>query len=168
MPVQLLPRDSAQRPTKARSTVLTVAAILLACVLSACGTPDRKAEADRLERVIKTMPGVVDARVGFTNDSERGATLKLSVYLPDAPPQQIADVASRINRVRGDTFNAFEQTAEFLVTPNRQVRVTRGADLNPDSIAADARNHSAILRSGRRRPNKHQRPRAIHAGRPSS
>ena len=99
MPVQLLPRDAVQRPTKARSTVLAVAAVVLAVVLSACGTPDRKAEADRLERVIKAISGVVDARVDYTNDSERGATLKLSVYLPDAPPQQIADVASRINKV---------------------------------------------------------------------
>jgi hypothetical protein len=137
MPVQLLPRDAVQRPTKARSTVLAVAAVVLAVVLGACGTPDRKAEADRLERVIKAMPGVVDARVDYTNDSERGATLKLSVYLPDAPPQQIADAASRINKVRGEAFTAFQQTAEFLVTPNRQVRVTRDADLNPDSIAAD-------------------------------
>jgi hypothetical protein len=99
MPVQLLPRDAVQRPTKARSTVLAVAAVVLAVVLGACGTPDRKAEGDRLERVINAMPGVVDARVDYTNDSERGATLKLSVYLPDAPPQQIADVASRVNKV---------------------------------------------------------------------
>jgi len=121
-----------------RSTVLTVAAIVLACALSACGAPDRKAEADQLERAIKTMPGVVDAQLGYTNDSEQGATLKVSVHMPDAPPQQIADVASRINKVRGDAFNTFEQTAEFSVTPSRQVRVTRGADLNPASIAADA------------------------------
>ena len=92
-------RDAVQRPTKARSTVLAVAAVVLAVVLGAGGTPDRKAEADRLERVINATPGVVDARVDYTNDSERGATLKLSVYLPDAPPQQIADVASRINKV---------------------------------------------------------------------
>jgi hypothetical protein len=117
---------------------VTIAAIVLACALSACGTPDRKAVADQLERVIKTMPGVVDAQVGYTNDAERGATLKLSVYLPDAPAQQIADVASRINKVRGEAFNTFEQTAEFLVTPSRQVRVTRGAYLNPAGIAADA------------------------------
>jgi hypothetical protein len=81
MPVQLLPRDAVQRPTKARSTVLAAAAVVLAVVLSACGTPDRKAEGDRLERVINAMPGVVDARVDYTNDSERGATLKLSTCL---------------------------------------------------------------------------------------
>jgi hypothetical protein len=154
MPAQFLPRASAQQHTKTsgirgvavarvhlarpRSIVLTIAAIFFACVLSACGTVDRKADADQLQRAIKTMPGVVDARVDYTNDSERGATLKVSVHMPDAPPQQIADVAARINKVRGDAFNAFDQTAEFSVTPSRQVRVTRGADLDPAGIAADA------------------------------
>lgn len=128
MPVQALLRVS----------VVTAVAMMLAWVLSACGAPDRKTEADQLERAIKTMRGVVEAHVAYTNDFEHGATVKVSVYMPDAPPQQIADVATRINKVRGDAFNAFDQMAEFVVTQNRHVRVARGADLDPASIAADA------------------------------
>ncbi len=143
MPVQLLPRTSrasGQRRTKASgvSTVLAVVAVLLTWLLSACGTTDRKTHADQLERAIKAMPGVADARLDFTNDAQRGATLKVSVNLPDASPQQIADVAARINKVRGDAFSSFDQTAEFWVTQGRRVRVMRGADLDAAGIAADA------------------------------
>src|SRR3954464_1894895 len=84
------------------------------------------------------MPGVADARLDFTDDAQRGATLKLSVNLPDASPQQIADVVARINKVRGDAYRSFDQTAEFWVTQGHRGRVTRGADLNPAGIAADA------------------------------
>lgn len=99
------------------STVLAVVAVLLTWLLSACGTTDRKVQADQLERAIKAMPGVTDARLDFTDDAQRGATLKVSVNLPDASPQQIADVVARVNTVRGDAYKSFDQTAEFWVTP---------------------------------------------------
>ncbi len=134
MSVQLLPRTKASGV----STALAVVAVLLAWLLSACGSTDRKVQADQLERAIKAMPGVADARLEFTNDAQRGATLKISVNLPDASPQQIADVVARIDKVRGEAFNSFDQTAEFWVTQGHRVRVTRGADLEPAAIAADA------------------------------
>jgi hypothetical protein len=112
--------------------------IVLACVVSACGAPDRKAVADQLEQSIKSMPGVQDANVNYTNGFENGATVHLTVYLPDAAPKQIEDVVARINTVRGDAFKAFDQTAEFMVTPSRTVVVKRGAELDGASIAADA------------------------------
>jgi hypothetical protein len=45
---------------------------------------------------------------------------------------------ARINAVRGDAFKAFDQTAEFAVTPSRTVRVKRGAELDSTSVAGDA------------------------------
>jgi hypothetical protein len=118
--------------------LLIAAALALPCVVSACGAPDRKAEADQLEQAIKEMPGVQDSNVSYTDGFENGANVHIWVYLPDAAPKQIEDVVARINAVRGDAFKAFDQTAEFAVTPNRTVRVKRGAELDSASVAADA------------------------------
>jgi hypothetical protein len=118
--------------------LLMAAALALSCVVSACGAPDRKAEADGLEQAIKEMPGVQDANVNYTNGFENGATVHIWVYLPNAAPKQIEDVVARIKAVRGDAFKAFDQTAEFLVTPSRTVKVERGAELDSAGIAADA------------------------------
>lgn len=112
--------------------------LALTCVMSACGAPDRKAEADQLKQAIKQMPGVQDADVSYTNNFEQGAIVRIVVYLPDATSKQIEDVVARINAVRGDAFKAFDQKAEFAVTPTRTVRVDRGADLDSAGIAADA------------------------------
>lgn len=117
--------------------LLIAAAIALSCVVSACGAPDRKAAADQLEQAIKSMPGVQDSNISYTNGFENGATVHIWVYLPDAAPKQIEDVVARINAVRGDAFKAFDQTAEFAVTPSRTVRVKRGAELDSASVAAD-------------------------------
>jgi hypothetical protein len=107
-------------------------------VVSACGAPDRKAEANQLKQAIKAMPGVQDADVSYTNNFEKGAIVRMLVYLPDAAPKQIEEVVARINAVRGDAFKAFDQTAEFSVTLSRTVRVKRGAELDSASVAADA------------------------------
>jgi hypothetical protein len=105
---------------------------------SGCHSPDRKAAADQLEQAIKAMPGVHDATVNSTNGFERGATVHIYVFLPDAPSKQIKDVVARINAVRGAAFTSFDQTAEFAVTPSRTVLVKRGTDLDPAGIAGDA------------------------------
>jgi hypothetical protein len=118
--------------------LLAAAAIALSCMVSGCGAPDRKGTADQLKQAIKGMPGVQDATVNYTNGFEQGATVNIYVYLPDAPSKQIEDVVARINTVRGDSFKAFDQTADFAVTPSRTVLVKRGPDLDPTSIAADA------------------------------
>jgi hypothetical protein len=120
------------------AALLAVVAVALACMVGGCDSPDRKATADQLEQAIKAMPGVDDATVNSTNDFERGATVHISVFLPDAPSKQIEDVVARINAVRGDAFASFDQTAEFAVTPSRTVLVKRGADLDPAGIASDA------------------------------
>jgi hypothetical protein len=122
-----------------RKAVLLIAiALALSCVVSACGAPDRKAAADRLKLAIKEMPGVQDADVSYTNNFEQGAVVRIVVFLPNADTKQIEDVVGRINAVRGDSFKAFDQKAEFAVTPSRTVRVGRGADLDAASVAADA------------------------------
>ncbi|MGA8544225.1 MAG: hypothetical protein WB785_03065 [Mycobacterium sp.] len=120
--------------------LLIAIALALSCVVSACGAPDRKAAADRLKLAIKEMPGVQDADVSYTNNFEQGAVVRIVVFLPNADTKQIEDVVGRINAVRGGSLNAFDQKAEFAVTPSRTVRVGRGADLDPRSIAADAEN----------------------------
>ena len=120
------------------AALLAAAAIAMSFAVSACGAPDRKATADQVQQAITGMPGVQNATVSYTNDGEHGATVHIYVYLPDAPEKQIEDVVARINTVRGDTFKAFDQTAEFAVTSSRTVLVKRGADLDPSSIAADA------------------------------
>jgi hypothetical protein len=121
-----------------RITGLLIAiALALSCVVTACGAPDRKAIADQLRQAIKQMPGVKDTDVTYTNGFESGATIHILVYLPDASPKQVEDVVTRINAVRGDAFNAFDQTAEFVVTPTRTVKVNRGAELDPASVASD-------------------------------
>jgi hypothetical protein len=118
---------------------LAAAAIALSCLMSGCSSaPDRTATANQVQQAIKGMPGVQDATVNYTNDGERGATVHIYVYLPDAPAKQIEDVVARINSVRGDAFKAFDQTAEFAVTPSRRVLVKRAADLDPISVATDA------------------------------
>lgn len=122
------------------AALLFAIALALSCVVSACGAPDRKAAADRLKLAIKEMPGVQDADVSYTNNFEQGAVVRIVVFLPNADTKQIEDVVGRINSVRGDSLNAFDQKAEFAVTPSRTVRVGRGADLDPGSIAADAEN----------------------------
>jgi hypothetical protein len=118
--------------------LLIAAAVALCLAVSACGAPDRKAAADRLELAIKEMPGVQDADVSYTNNFEQGAVVRIVVFLPNADTKQIEEVVGRINAVRGDSLKAFDQKAEFAVTPSRTVRVGRGADLDPRSIAADA------------------------------
>ncbi len=120
--------------------LLFAIALALSCVVSACGAPDRKAAADRLKLAVKEMPGVQDADVSYTNNFEQGTVVRIVVFLPNADTKQIEDVVGRINAVRGDSLNAFDQKAEFAVTPSRTVRVGRGADLDPGSIAADAEN----------------------------
>lgn len=119
---------------------LMAIALALCCVVSACGAPNRKAAADRLKLAIKEMPGVQDADVSYTNNFEQGAVVRIVVFLPNADTKQIEDVVGRINAVRGDSLNAFDQKAEFAVTPSRTVRVGRGADLDPRSIATDSEN----------------------------
>jgi hypothetical protein len=124
-----------------RTACLVIAiALALCCIVSACGAPDRKAAADRLKLAIKEMPGVQDADVSYTNNFEQGAVVRIVVFLPNADAKQIEDVVGRINAVRGDSFKAFDQKAEFAVTPSRTVRVGRGADLDSGSIASDAEN----------------------------
>lgn len=118
--------------------VLMVIALALSGALSACRAPDRKAQADRLKQAIQVMPGVQDAEVSYTNNFEQGAVVRIVVYLPHADRKQIEDVVGRINAVRGDSFKAFDQKAEFAVTPSRTVRVGRGAELDAVSIADDA------------------------------
>lgn len=114
------------------------AALALCCLVGGCGAPDRKAAADRLKLAIREMPGVQDADVSYTNNFEQGAVVRIVVFVPKADTKQIEDVVGRINAVRGDSLNAFDQKAEFAVTPSRTVRVKRGAELDPRSIAADA------------------------------
>lgn len=114
---------------------LWILAVILA--VAACGAPDRKADAGRLRNAITAMPGVAAVHVNYTNSFEQGRSLDIDVSLPTATPEQITDVVSRINEVRGDAFTGYQQSAQFSVAPERHLLVKRGADL--DGVADDAR-----------------------------
>lgn len=113
---------------------LWIFAVILA--VAACGAPDRKADAGRLRNAIIAMPGVASAHVNYTNSFEQGRSLDIDVSLPAATPEEITDVVSRINEVRGDAFTGYQQSAQFSVAPEQQLLVKRGADL--DGVADDA------------------------------
>ena len=99
---------------------LMAAALAVSCVVSSCGAPDRKAEADQLKQAIKEMPGVQDASVGYPTIFEQGATVNIYVYLPDAPP--------RANLGRRGTYQRGARRRLQSVRPDRGLR----GDTQPD------------------------------------
>ncbi|HET6736562.1 hypothetical protein [Mycobacterium sp.] len=120
------------------STLLVVVATAFATV-GCASAPDRAHEANELEGAIRVMPGVASVVVDYENSFGRGSTLHVNVSVPDATAEQIAAVADTINRVRGDKFGEYDQSAEFFVTASPpSVRVKRAAYLDPGQIAEDA------------------------------
>ncbi|BBZ15263.1 hypothetical protein [Mycobacterium branderi] len=136
----LIPRaagsPAALRRSAARLIAGVAAAVLVAGLVGCGGPPDRRAEADRLQTAIDAMPGVKVAHVNYAHSWD-SALLDIDVSVPDATPQQIADVVKRINTIRGDAFNGYDQSAEFEVMADKRGTIRRDAELDPDSIAAD-------------------------------
>lgn len=81
------------------------------------------------------MPGVESVNPGYINDFENGAELNLVVAMPKATEKQIADVASRIIRVKDDDFDGYRQSCDFVVGDGLEVK--RGANLDPAQIVDD-------------------------------
>ncbi len=85
------------------------------------------------------MPGVDSVNIGYENSFERGSTLHVQVQLPSASVQQIADVATTVNKTVGDDFENYEQWIDFAVAADSRVMIKRAARLDPAEIAHDAR-----------------------------
>ncbi len=85
------------------------------------------------------MPGVELVNIGYENSFARGATLRVQVRLPAASVEQIADVATTIDKIVGDDFENYDQWTDFAVAADRRVMIKRAAHLDPAEIAHDAR-----------------------------
>ncbi|MBS9533387.1 hypothetical protein KIH27_07250 [Mycobacterium sp. M1] len=105
--------------------------------MTGCMAPDRSEQARQLEAVLTGLPGVGDVKVSYVNDFENGAEIGAKVDLEHADPAQIAAAVERINAVRKHDFDRYRQSASFLVAQSATVQ--RGAVLDPDQIAGDAR-----------------------------
>lgn len=109
-------------------------AALCAVVLAGCtGLPDRDAQVERLEAEISAMPGVQDYWATYTNDFTTGSNLTLYVRMPAASDAQIAAVATRINEVKQDDFDGYNQTTEFKI--GVRVNLELPGELNADRVA---------------------------------
>lgn len=114
--------------------VAAVATVTLGCT----GVPDRGREAQRLADTIAAMPGVGSADFAHENALGRGATLNGTVWMPDATPAQISDVVNRMNDVRGDRFDGYDQSVTFQITSDRHFAVECAAALDANTIAAQS------------------------------
>ena len=133
--------SSVRRGALATALVTVAALASLVMAVGACSSaPDRGADAQRLKATIAAMPGVRDADVTYENSFERGANLDITVWMPSATRQQIVDVVTRINTVRGDLFDRYDQTVQFQ--PNdldaKWFQLKCGTDLDAASIADQA------------------------------
>lgn len=112
-------------------------------LLAACtGPPDRRAEADQLERSITTMAGVEYASVDYANDITNGTHLDIDVSMPAATDAQIGAVAVRIDELKGDKFAEYDQSTTFVVAP--KVTMATGPLPLKSQIAADTRRLRAL------------------------
>lgn len=103
-----------------------------------CGAPDRSEDAKLLEAALVGMPGVASAHVGHENALGRGASLNVDVAIPAATRQQIVDVVDRINAVRGDRFDRYNQAISFYPAASRSVDQRCGSTLDSAGIADQA------------------------------
>jgi len=121
-----------------------VALLLLGLGLVACtGVPDRSAAARQLETDLGRLPGVESASVGHTNDFTHGTHIEIGVNVDEASEAQIAEVATRLNQLRGNTFDRYEQSVSFSVAP--LATVNTGTEVIPDVVARGAGEARRIL-----------------------
>lgn len=116
--------------------------VLLVLGVAACTwAPDRADEAAAIEAELWLMPGVFDAHVFHSNNITQGVRFEVTVDMPTASDQQIADVAQRITELKGDDFVEYEQELTIRVTPD--AGLIYGATVDPAQVAHD----SAAIRS---------------------
>ncbi|MBF6437985.1 hypothetical protein [Nocardia cyriacigeorgica] len=116
--------------------VFVLVAVVVAAV-GCTGLPGRPTQVKQLQAEIAVMPGVESFSASYSNNITHGAVLDLWVRMPGASEDQIAAVARRINEIKADYFEGYDQTTEFIV--GERLKVRRGERLDPDQVAADAR-----------------------------
>lgn len=120
-----------------RRLVLTIVALAAGLLVSACtGAPDRTAEAERLKSTVEAMPGVTDLSMSYHNDIVQGTILDLHVSMEDATEPQIADVATKINELRGNLFDEYDRTLKISVA--QFASVSPGTEYDPIAVARTA------------------------------
>lgn len=116
-------------------TALLAAA--MTCGVPACtGAPDRADEAHRLQSTVEAMPGVSSVSMNYNNDYFQGTVFALRVSMDGATEQQIEAVASKINELRGNDFDEFDQTIEISVA--HWTSVSPGDRIDPPQVARTA------------------------------
>jgi hypothetical protein len=126
--------------SRARLTRLIVTSIVglsLAALVSACtGAPDRTEEAQHLKSTVEAMPGVTYVSMNYHNDVVQGTILDLDVSMEDATELQIADVATKINELRGNLFDGYDRTLKISVA--HWASVNPGNEYDPTDVARTA------------------------------
>ncbi|TLF78449.1 hypothetical protein [Nocardia cyriacigeorgica] len=90
-----------------------------------------------MDAEISAMPGVELFSASYSNNITHGAVLDLSVRMLAATEGQVAAVARRINEIKGDYFDGYDQSADFTV--GKGIKLTRGERLDPEQLGADTR-----------------------------
>lgn len=115
----------------AAAMLATVA--LVTVTASACtGVWNREEEAIDIKDAVAGMPGVADVDLVYANGVFEGTRFDLDVEMEGATDQQVADVAQRIDDMRGDDFAEHDQTVALHVA--HWATIHAGADL-PDDMA---------------------------------
>lgn len=101
------------------------------------GLPGRPTQVKQLDAEISAMPGVEMYSASYSNDITHGAVLDLSIRMPAATEDQVTAVARRINEIKGDYFDGYDQSADFTV--GKGLTLQRGERLDPEQLGTDTR-----------------------------
>lgn len=101
------------------------------------GLPGRPAQVKQLDAEISAMPVVELYSAVYSNDITHGSVLDLSIRMPAATEDQVTAVARRINEIKGDHFEGYDQSAQFVVGKGLTIR--RGEQLDPEELGTDTR-----------------------------
>lgn len=99
----------------------TVVAVLLAV---ACAPPDRRAEADVLERRIAQMPGVERVDVRYTDGLSLGPNIGVDVVVTGADTAQIVAVATTVADAVSADFDGYGRSVSFRVADGGELEVS--------------------------------------------
>ncbi|WP_460699944.1 hypothetical protein [Nocardia thraciensis] len=123
---------------------IAAAIAIAAAALGACtGAPDRKSEAQELEREVRALPGVTSAYVNYSNDITQGVTTSVSVDMHAATIDQIEAVAAWVADSHRQHFDEYKRSASFSVgggtVEHRTDKPDRHVFVTPALVGGDAR-----------------------------
>jgi len=128
--------SSRRRLTRTLSAIALLAGI--AAVGPGCGSPANIAQAaDALQTTLASMPGVSDAWVYHEESYAQGVIVNIAIDVSNATPDQIANVANRVDATKFGLIANYAQNVEFWVTRDRAVTLQRHSQLDAAQIADD-------------------------------